>query len=174
MSKILKSFGMAVLLAALLAGTGMAATTAGVEVTGEVEDMVLTISTTPSPVAFDPLIKGTTVTETQTNGIGLTTNVPWKLALTDDNTGGNAGKMRKGSGDPWTYDSSPEVPLTNALVVTLDPEGTPVVLTTSDATGASTSSSQVLSDLKYEQIVASGDTIGLYKIEMTYTLSYNP
>ena len=177
MSKILKSFGLAALLVALLAGTGMAATTAGVDVTGEVEDMVLTISTEPAAVDMGTLIKGTTVTVDKSDGIGITTNVPWKLALNDDNVGTGTGKMRKGAmvGDPaeWTYDD-PTVALTNNLVVTLDPDGTPVVLTTTDATGASTVSAQVLSDLEYSQVVAAGDTSGLYKIEMTYTLSYNP
>jgi len=167
MSKILKSFGMAALLVALLAGTGMADDTAGVTVSGTVEDMTLTISTEPGAAAFGNIIKGTgDATINQDDGIGITTNVGWKLALTDDNS--KAFKMQGVTGE-----STEGEELTNAYVVTLDPTGTPVVLTTTDATGTSTSGSETTFDLRYLQSLDASDVAGPYTSDITYTLSYN-
>ena len=51
MSKILKSFGMAALLVALLAGTGMAADNAAMTITGDVQ---ASVEVTVSPSSINP------------------------------------------------------------------------------------------------------------------------
>ena len=52
MSKILKSFGMAALLVALLAGTGMAADNAAMTITGDVQASV-EVTVSPSSEDFE-------------------------------------------------------------------------------------------------------------------------
>lgn len=90
MSKILKSFGLAALLVALLAGTGMAEDpTANVAVTGEVEEAVLTIETSPTGGAIGTM-KYWESPANDTDSIGVITNLPWKISVVDDAA---AGKM---------------------------------------------------------------------------------
>lgn len=158
MSKILKSFGMAALLVALLAGTGMGQDNADATVTGCVVDSQMTITTDPDATVNMILIKNTAPTAADTIGLTVTSG-PWKLQVED-----LEGTLTKG----YMYDTS-DNPLDNAFQVN------DMALTSTQTlyTGVAGCAEQV-KDLTYKQTVSSDETAGTYSISIRYTLSSNP
>jgi hypothetical protein len=156
MSKILKSFGMAALLVALLAGTGMADVPVNVDgcvihattfslAAGTVVDKDLGILPTPDPAGIA--------------GGSLEVIAGDDYTVTVDDAG--AGKMLKGV-----------TPLTNAFVVnavTLD--GTAKTLDTGNA-NVDCDPQEIA--VVYHQTVDAGDEAGDYAIALTYAGSLDP
>ena len=180
MSKILKSFGLAALLVALLAGTGMAATSNAI-VTGDVTEADLSFDVAPAGGTFAAL-KCWDSPATDDDTTTITTNCPWQLAVIDQNAGTDSGYMRE-------YDSGYVVPgeaLTEKLAVNVegigDNGGLPVTITLTDADDLSASDTLAVSteastavdlDMEYSQEVDCGDVEATYRMDITYTLSVN-
>ena len=162
MSKILKSFGMAALLVALLAGTGMADTTGSATVSGCVyaaADYTLDVTALTATVdmgtlttsLFDPAIAGGSVKVQAKNA--------WKLTAVD-NAGTPSSKMKHGA-----------TALTNAFVVCGNALNTvtPATPTQIDSGDANTCEKTVT--ITYNQQLDAADTTpGAYSIGIGFTL----
>lgn len=113
--------------------------------------------------------------------LGISSDGAWTLTVEDAN--GFEGKMRKGSwsGTPpvWSYDANPS--LTNKFAILVDTEDnrqrgfdtlTDVYdISTSVQIAAESTPGSMTLDLEYSQDVDSEDVDGLYRIDLTYTLS---
>jgi len=157
MSKILKSFGLAALLVALLAGTGMADTTAGATVNGclltaDYLELKSTSLTTPMDLGLLPGV--------DENGgkLEVLAEDAWAITVKDN---AEIGKMKTGAA---TY-------LTDPLQVNDVSLGTDTGVEI--ATGSATTDCVYdEANIVYDQTLQAGDTtVGTYTIAITYTLA---
>jgi len=162
MSKILKSFGIAVLMAALLVGTGMAVQTATVSGNVVQSAAVNVLNTT---IGFGDFVIGdNTVTTTGGSFINVTTNHDVVLQAVETGTGTNDGKMAT------TGETNR---LTNALKVGIG-SFTPVAISGTETTVSSTidaGSNNATYDGKFNQtIVYPDDVASSYSEVVTFSV----
>lgn len=163
MSKILKSFGLAALLVALLAGTGMADDTVATAVTGTLAASVT--MTGPASVGFGTFTVDQANNKTTDAGITLadlsvTTNGAVNVQVAETGGDANDGKMEKVGALTTTLDRK--------LTIKADAE-TPVELTGTAQTIKALTETDTGITIDFGQYVKSSDTIGNYQITVTFS-----
>jgi hypothetical protein len=189
MSKILKSFGMAALLVALLAGTGMAAETdsGSAAVSGTVDTISMELTTKPDATAnLGTLWKGKTITYDDT--VVITANAAWKLSVKDVSAApaSTPSKMEEYLEGAYTglntmnnvfciLVEDGQVATNNAFDTETNIDADRV-LTTGDqillADGTATSGAET-GYLRYSVDVHANDVVSTYRSDITYTLAAN-
>lgn len=174
------------ILAVLIAVSSQAAASGGVSIgesAGGYETLDwanqngLSIITQPSGAAMGLLLPGDPVTAQ--DSIVISAGEGWELTVVELGQWAEMGYMRMGtfSGDEWVYSleaGEPPYngyPLTNGFVVNdedlSEGSGSAVV-----ASGSSSEENQPV-QITYSQQVAEGDAVGLYRIDLKYTLAPN-
>lgn len=164
MSKILKSFGMAALLVALLAGTGAAATSQEVGVSGCVMSSALSLGT-PSPASVSMyLVKGTT--PVAAGSVGVTSSSGWTLTVKDKKTSGNVGYLENDDATPVAL----KAPLS---MREMDTPGTLADLTEERTlkTGSAGCTEQTVTYQYSQPVHATDDAVDTYTGTVVFTLA---
>lgn len=171
MSKILKSFGMAALLVALLAGTGMAVDSGQVTVGGCIRDELAITAGPTTPINFNLMSSAEASTVNKNEDITVEATVDWDLTWVDAEADAKTtaeevsgiGKMYKGTIGTATY-------LTNGLTVNSVGAGESVGSGAANIDDCDDEEGTAV-DLSYSQTIDASDTTGDYVINIKYVLS---